>query len=228
MDINYLLLIVAIFLLACAIHGYRKGFLRIAITLVGLVVIMMVVTNISPYVSNFVINKTPVYENVKNKMVDAFSDYNNENNNGLADQENTIKSYGLPELIAGALIENNTDEKYDELAVTVFEDYIAGYLSRIVINAGTFIVLVAVLWAVFYILLFTANILDRIPVLRTLNRVLGLGCNLLIGLIVVWLMFLVGITFLGDELAKNMIAYVRESQLLTYLFNSNPLFQFIK
>lgn len=228
MEINYLLLAVDVFLLACAIHGYRKGFLRIAITLVGLVVIMMVVTKIAPYVSDFVINKTPIYENVKNKMVEAFSDYNNDNNQEITDPESTIESYGLPELIAGALIENNTDEIYDELAVTVFEDYIAGYLSKIVINAGTFISLVAVLWAAFYILLFAANILDKIPVLRTLNRMLGLGCNLFVGILVVWLVFLVGITFLGDDISNVMLLYIRKSQILTFLFNTNPLFGFIK
>jgi len=230
MEINYLLLVVAIFLIASALNGYRRGFLRIAISLVGIVAIMMVVTRIYPYVSDFVIEKTPAYENVRKKVVETYSNYNIEESpeNESKNEEQIIESYNFPELIAGALIENNQEDTYNELAVNVFEEYIAGYLSKMVINAGTFLVLVAILWAALYALLFAADILGRIPVLRTFNKLMGLGCGLLVGVIVVWLLFLVVITFLGEDISALLMTYVNESPFLSYLFNSNPLFDLIK
>lgn len=231
MEINYLLLGVAVFLLACSLHGYRKGFLRIAVSLVSLVVIIVVVTYIAPYVSNYLIEKTPVYENVRNKMVEAFAESGiniDTTDNQITDENAEIESYGLPEVITGALIENNTEETYNSLAVDVFEDYISGYLSRMVIKSGSFLILVAILWAAIYALLFTADILGKIPVLRTFNKLVGLGAGLAVGVIIVWLFFLVIITFFGQELSSLMLSYINKSQTLKFLFNSNQLFKYIK
>lgn len=228
MELNYLLIGVVVFLIASALNGYKRGFLRIAITLVGLVAIMMIVIRVYPYVRDFVIEKTPAYEKVREKVVEAFPKDNSDESTDYENEEQIIESYNLPDLIAGALIENNQEEIYNELAVNIFEEYIAGYLSRMIINAGTFIALVAILWAVLYALLIAADILGRIPVLKTFNKLMGMGCGLVVGVIVVWLLFLVVITFLGDDISSLIMSYVNESPFLSYLFNSNPLFDFIK
>lgn len=236
MEVNYLLLAVVIILIACSVYGYVKGFLRIAVTLVGLVAIIMVVSNIAPYVSNYLIEKTPIYDNVQKKVVQVFSENikkeANEDPNEIyeditQDQTKIIESYNLPEIIIGSLIENTKETIKEDLAVTVFEEYIAGSLSRMVINTGTFLVLVAILWAGIYALLFASDILNMIPVLRTINKTLGMISGFIVGMIVIWLAFLLVITFLGAELSNSMLGYIKQSQILTYLFNSNPLFKLI-
>lgn len=211
-----------------AIHGYRKGFLRIVISLVGLVVVIMAVTVIAPYVSSFLMEKTPLYDNVRQKVVSVFAEQNAKLDNTVPEnQTDTINSYNLPELISGALIENNKQEIYDALKATIFEEYVSGYVARLIIKSGSFIGLVLALWIVVWILLFAADILNRIPVLRTFNRLMGLGTGFIIGLIIVWLLFLIVITFFGNEISAWVLSRVRESQLLTYIFNSNPLFRFV-
>jgi len=227
MGINYLFIFVCIFLIATAIHGYKKGFLRIAITLVGLVVITMVVTKIAPYVSNYLIEKTSAYESVKNRVADSFSD-DSINIEETDNQDQIMETYGLPDVIAGAIIENSKDVSTEDESENAFQEYASEYLSKMIIRAGTFIGLVAILWAAMTILLFTADILGKIPVLRTLNKLMGLGCGALVGVLVIWLLFLVVIAFIGGDLSKDMMMCVKENRLLSYLFNTNPLFRFVK
>ena len=229
MEINYLFVIVVAFLLICSIHGYKKGFLRIAISLVGIVAIIMISTVVSPYISTFVIEKTPVYDNVRNKIVEAFAENNSLLDNTVPENQiKTIDSYDLPELITEALIENNTEEIYNLLAVTVFEDYISVYLSKMIVKSGSFLALVALLWIGLWALLFTADIIGKIPVLRTFNKLMGLCAGLMVSVIMVWLFYLVVLTFFGDDISALMIKYIKESQLLTFLFNTNQLFNYIK
>lgn len=228
MELNYLFIGIVAFLLICAIRGYKKGFLRIVITLVGLVVIIMAVTVISPYVSTFLMEKTPVYDKVRAKVISVFESKNAEFDNSLPENQiKTIESYELPELITTALIENNTEVVYKALAVTVFEDYVSGYMAKMIIKAGSFIGLVAALWIVLWIMLFASDFLNKIPILRTFNRLCGMGTGLTVGIIIVWLFFLIVLTFLGDSMSTWMLDRVSESQLLTFLFNTNMLFRFI-
>ena len=229
MELNYLFIAIAAFLAICAIRGYKKGFLRIVITLVGLIVIIMAVTVIAPYANSFIMNKTPLYDNVRQKVVDIFEEKNAALDNTLPDNQiKTIQSYDLPELITEALIENNTEAVYKALAATVFEEYISGYLAGMMIKAGTFIVLVAALWLILWLMLFTADFLNRIPVLRTFNKLCGLGTSLMIGVIIVWLFFFIVLMFLGDDISTWMLDEVSKSQLLKFLFNTNMLFRFVK
>lgn len=229
MEINYLFICILAFLFICAVHGYKKGFLRIVISLVGIVVIIMVVTVISPVISKIIMEKTPVYNNVREKIVEVFKENNSvRDNTDLENQIETIESYDLPELLTGALIENNKEEIYNALAVTVFEDYISSYLSKMIVNAGSFIALVAILWMALWFLLFTADIINKIPVLKTFNRLMGMGSALLVGVIMVWLFYFVVLTFFGGEISSAMIASIKQSHLLTFLFNTNQLFKYIK
>lgn len=227
MRINYLFIFVCIFLIASAIHGYKKGFLRIAITLVGLVVITMVVTKIAPIASTYIIEKTSAYESIRSRVSDAFSD-GAINIEETESQNQIVESYDLPELITGALLENNIEQSLEEESANAFREYASGYLSKMIIRAGTFIGLVAILWAALTILLFTADVLGKIPVLKTFNRLMGLGCGVMVGIMVVWLLFLVVIAFIGGDISKDLMACVKENNFLSYLFNTNPLFRFIK
>ena len=56
---NYILLIAVLAVLVIgAVKGYTKGFLRLAVWFAGLIAVLFIVTKISPYVSDFLINNT--------------------------------------------------------------------------------------------------------------------------------------------------------------------------
>ena len=129
---NYYLLIAVIIVLAAgAVKGYRKGFLRLAVFFAGLIAVLFIVTKISPYISRFLIENTTLYGNLREKIVTAYenrdSEVNSGENPGNGKENDTIDSFGFPDLISNSLKTNNTSEIYQKLAVSLFRDYISGY-----------------------------------------------------------------------------------------------------
>lgn len=225
---NYCLIAVLIVLLLGVIKGYRKGFLRLAVSLVSLVFIVVISTKVAPYVSDFVINNTSTYENVRHKIIEVYADKNGAIDNSLPENQGaTIDSYGLPELITGALISNNNSDMYHKLAATLFEEYISGYLAKIVIKAGSFCGLFVIFGIIMFIVLTTIKIIEKIPVLKTFNRILGVFAGLSISLIVIWIVFIAIMIFFTDSLGMKMLAQIRDSIFLSYLFNNNMVMKLL-
>lgn len=228
MDINYLFAAVMILFLFCIVNGYRKGFLRIIISLLGIIMVIAAVTVVSPYISDYLINHTKTYEVVKQKVISVFQEDNSRLDNTIPENQTlTIESYDLPDVIKNSLIKNNTSEMYQSLMVTIFEEYIAGYLAKMIINAISFIGLFLMLIIFLWFILFSADIIARIPIIKGLNKILGAAAGAVKALIITWVVFFVVLIFFGNAIGNTMMAEVKDSAFLTLLFNTNMLFRFI-
>ncbi len=229
----YLLTAVLLVLLFGAIRGYMKGFLRIAVWFAGLIAALFIVTKISPYVSDFLINNTTLYDKLKAKIVTA---YENRDVNELPDsaaagdagEDEAIDAFGFPQLISDSLKTNNKSDIYEKLAVSLFKEYIAGYLSALSIKAGTFVGLFLLLAITECVIILAIKILEKIPVLRTFNRLLGMAGGITLSLVMIWLFFIAAMMFLGNSLGSWIFAQVKASRFLTYLFNNNILFDLVR
>jgi len=233
MEYNYLLIAVIIVLIFGAVKGYLRGFLRLAVWFAGLIAALFIVTKISPYASDYFIKNTSIYDNVRQKIITAYESSDSDKDVESAASENErenkkIDSFGFPDLISDSLKSNNTSEIYDRLAVTLFEDYIAGYLASLSIKAGTFVGLFIILAIAECALILATKIIEKIPVLRTFNRLLGMATGITLSLVVIWIFFLAVMMFFGQSFGGWVFANVRSSKFLTYLFNNNILFELIK
>lgn len=228
MNINYLFVATVLLFLICIVNGYRKGFLRIVISLLGIILAIVAVTFVSPHISDYLINHTKTYDVVKQKVIDVFQDDNSKLDNSIPENQTlTIESYDLPDIIKNTLIKNNTSEMYQSLMVTIFEDYIAGYLAKIIINAISFIGLFLMLMIFLWFVLFSADIIAKIPIISGVNKILGAVAGLIKALIIVWIFFFVVLIIFGNNIGNVMMAEVRDSVFLTMLFNLNVLLQLI-
>ncbi len=215
-----LLTVVLVVLLIGAVKGYMKGFLRLAVWFAGLVAVLFIVTKLSPFVSDFIINNTSIYDNIRERIITAYeTEYV---------EKGTIDSFGFPELITDSIESNSTSRIYDRIAVSIFTDYISGYLSTLAIKAGSFVGLFILLGIAELILITAIKILEKIPVLRTFNRLLGMATGITLSLVLVWVFFLAVMMFFGRSFGSWVFAQIKASRLLTYLFNNNILFDLIK
>ena len=231
---EYILLIAVLaVLLYGAVKGYRMGFLRLAVWFAGLIAVLFIVTKISPYVSGFLIENTTLYDNVREKIITA---YEQQKADKLPDaalpgeeaENRTIDSFGFPEIITNSLKENNRSEIYEKLAVSIFRDYISGYLSELSIKAGTFVGLFVILAIVEAVIILAIKILEKIPVLKTFNRLLGMASGITLSLVIIWIFFLAVMMFFANSFGTWVFAQIKASRLLTYLFNNNILFDLVR
>lgn len=216
----YLLIAVVAVLVIGAVKGYSKGFLRLAVWFAGLIAVLFIVTKISPYVSDFLINNTSIYNNIRETIITAYENKYLENG--------TVESLGFPELIMDSIESNSDGSLYEKIAASIFTDYISGYLSTLAIKAGTFVGLFILLAIVELILILAIKILEKIPVLKTFNRLLGMATGITLGLVFVWIFFIAVMMFFGHSFGNWVFAQVKASKLLTYLFNNNILFDLVR
>ncbi len=228
MDVNYFFIAAVALFFICIVNGYRKGFLRIVISLLGIILVIAAVTVVSPHISDYLINHTKTYDSVKQKVISVFEEDNSKLDNSVPQNQTlTIESYDLPDILKTSLIKNNTAQMYQSLMVTIFEDYIAGYLAKLIINAISFIGMFLMLTIFLWFVLFSADIIARIPIIKGLNKILGAAAGFVKALIIVWVFFFVVIIFFGNEIGNTMMTEVKDSQFLSFLFNCNILLRFI-
>ena len=70
---NELLLVVIGIFGICVLIGINKGLIRIAASLLATLLILVMVTFATPYVSDFLSEKTPLTETVKEKCVEKLN-----------------------------------------------------------------------------------------------------------------------------------------------------------
>ena len=230
---HILLIAVLIVLIIGAVKGYNRGFLRLAVWFAGLIAVLFIVTKISPYVSDFLIKNTSLYDSVRARIIEVYEEQNEKElpDNTLpgdAKENEFIDSFGFPALITDSIKTNNTSEIYNKLAVTLFKDYISGYLSALSIKAGTFVGLFLLLALIEFILFLAIKILEKIPVLRTFNRLLGMATGITLSLVFIWIFFIAVMMFFAHSFGEWVFAQVGQSPILTYLFNNNILFDLVR
>ncbi|MCR5107148.1 MAG: CvpA family protein [Lachnospiraceae bacterium] len=227
-EVNWLFVVITGLFAFFMIYGYSRGFLRIAVSIVSMVFVIILVTYLSPLISNSLLENETTYNSIFDKVTEVFKDANSKSRNiTKEEQTTTIESYPLPELMITDLIRHNTEEMYETLKVKIFEEYISGYLTTLIIKAGTFAILFILFRIIMRIIISATSIISRIPIIKGFNKTLGLLAGFLEALIIVWVFFFILIMFMGNPVADSLLSDINSSSLLSALFNANILYGII-
>ena len=72
-------------------------------------------------------------------------------------------------------------------------------------------------------ILSSLKLISSIPVLRGVNRLLGLGVGVLEAVLLIWAVFIVTVAFEFGGISSYILESIRENRLLTWLFQNNYL-----
>lgn len=224
---NILLLGVLIFMALCLLNGYRKGFLKIALSMVAMVATIAIVAFLNPYVSRFLMDNTSLYETLQESTTEFVSDVFETQLempiNSRTDEVFAIDHLTLPKAIREKLVEDNNTVVYEALGVSEFEDYLSRYLACMMLNAvsfvGTLIIAGFLVKAVFVM----ADIVEKIPGIKGMNKLAGTLLGFLQGIIILWIACLVVTAIGATRTGQEILALIRGSVLLSFIYNNNCL-----
>ena len=134
-----------------------------------------------------------------------------------------IENSMLPQFLKDALLENNNTAIYEELDVTTFPEYVAAYISRMLLNVVSFLVTFLIAIILVSALMYAVNIIGELPLLGAINHLAGGVLGIGLGFIIVWIAFLVLTLIYTTEIGTTCYAMVEQSAILTFLYNHNPL-----
>lgn len=223
---NWLFWVVVVFIAYHVIDGIRRGFIRKAVSAVSLIVTLVLVTYLTPQITNFIQNNTSLHENLQEKCSAIFlSDEYNED--VKTDQVLMIENMDLPENIKEMLLENNNTESYDLLAVSGFHDYVGAYLAGLIINALAYLLSFVIVWTTIRAILLALDVVTMLPILHGINKLAGGALGLVYGVALVWIAFLLVTILCNGDLGRQFFALISDNPFLLFLYNQNVIMKIV-
>ena len=134
-----------------------------------------------------------------------------------------IEESAMPEFLKDLLLENNNTAIYEELDVTSFPQYIAAYISRMMLNVVSFLVTFILAFVIVKALMAAVDILGEMPVLGVFNYFGGAVIGAMCALLFVWVLFLAIAVCYSLPIGKICFDMIDSSVFLKMIYESNPL-----
>lgn len=234
MEITWLGIVAIGILVLTGYCGYRKGFVREIMSFFFVFLALALAWMINPYVNSFMMEKTPVYERIQEScrnLVDSqnagSSDEENSDNRNqdesVEKEDSFIDGLGLPEILQKSLIDNNTAEVYKEMAVDSFNDYVSGYLARMIVSGLSYIISYVLANLAIRLLSCILNAIAELPLINGANRLAGAVTGVVKGVLFLWIALLILTILCSTEAGKNGLALVEKDSILNVIYKYDVL-----
>lgn len=217
---TWLGIVVAGILLLTAYKGFRRGFIREIVSFFFVFLALAVSWAINPYVNEFFMENTPVYEKIQESCQSFVESQKKQEltSPGTEEQTGFIEGLELPELLQKGLESNNTAEVYTYLAVDSFGEYISEALARMIVNGLSFFVSYLLATVILRLGTWVLNLLAGLPVLKSANKLAGGLVGAAKGVLFVWIAFLVMTILCSTSIGKEALALIEKDAFLNVLY----------
>lgn len=207
-----------------AVDGYLKGFVKKLGVFVSLIITTILVWIVTPYITEYLMTNTNLYDFFRQNTVEYLSEANGVRDNSVYDNQLvTIDSYNIPNSLKESLRENNNQQVYNSMMVSIFEDYVSAFIAKELVRIIAFICSYIMIFSIFKITILSMEVLTKLPSIEGINQKLGFVFGLFQGLMLIWILLLALSVFAG----KYFFEIVEKSLLLKFLYNNNLLLKFI-
>ena len=222
---NWLAILVLLFLAVYVIRGYCNGFIKTVFSICAVFIALVVASLGSSTLGGVLQDNETIYKAVNNKVVDTLKIETDAKS--TSEQTQYINSLPVPKRMKEALEENNNKKVYELMDTSKFGDYVSGYITSMILNAISFVIIFMVVFILVRVLANVLDIVSRLPVIHTLNKVGGIALGLLHGFIVLWILCVVLTTASGTGVGQMCFKAINESAFLSIIYNNNLLLLFV-
>ena len=218
---NWLLIIVILVLAGNIVWGFSKGFLRVIYSMLAWIAILVFVTWATPYVANVLTEKTNIDNRIETNLDEKLHELVIGDTNGQKEDrepDTQIPGQGkknyrdlqmkLPDAVTNKLFDTN------KIADQILEgsgayDVVAGRATDLVMRVISFVLVLLIAVISFHLLSVVLKVVEKLPLIGGINRLLGLFAGLVKGILIIWLAFAIiamaGTTDIG--IALNSYIY---------------------
>lgn len=244
---NWVLIGVVLVLLGSAYMGWKKGVVKIMLSLVALIATLLITMVLTGPVGNIVKDNTKAYDSLYTKVaeavgkkedvtsaVDELDQYNGQTDIDEAQLQSevnrVIDKFEFPDALKGHL--KSVDiEGFIDNGVTGVQDaivtYLATQITNIIYNAIVFVCVFIIVYVVLAIIIKLVDFVSMLPVIKQINKGVGLIIGLIKGLLYVWLFFIIMSLICNTEFAATVFAYINDNKILTFLYDNNLIMKLL-
>lgn len=230
---NWLLIIVILVLAGNIVWGFSKGFLRVIYSMLAWIAILVFVTWATPYVANVLTEKTNIDNRIESNLDErlhelVIGDTNGQKEDREPDAQNPgqgKKNYRdlqmkLPDVVTNKLFDTN------KIADQILEgsgayDVVAGRATDLAMRVISFVLVLLIAVISFHLLSVVLKVVEKLPLIGGINRLLGLFAGLVKGILIIWLAFAIIAMAGTTDIGIALISYIYESPLLIWVYENN-------
>lgn len=222
MDWTWLGIATAVFLTFSCYMGFKRGFVREVVSMFCVALSFGIVWLINPYVNDFLVENTPVYERIEESSRNLVeSGAENISNPDREQQKGILDNLNLPAFLTDNLEANNTAETYSYLAVKTFADYVSGYLARVAVNGISFLISFLLATILIRMLTWALNLMAALPVIKGANKLAGGALGAVKAVLFIWVAFLVLTILCNTEFGKAGLELIEKDTVLSWLYEKD-------
>ena len=218
---NWLVILVLLFLAAYVIRGYHNGFIKTVFSICAVFIAIIVASLGRETLGGILQDNETIYKAVNNKVIESMQIETEAKS--VSEQTKFINSLPVPKRLKEALEENNNKKVYELMDTSKFGDYVSRYITIMILNTIAFVILFVVTLILVRVLANVFDIISRLPVLNSINKIGGIGLGLVHGFVVLWLLCVVLTISSGTGFGEMCFKAINESAFLSFIYNNNLL-----
>ena len=199
---NWLFWIVVAIIVFFAIRGWNRGLLRILYSLISVVLLIGLISYATPYVTSYIKENTGVYTLLQERCTQALKNRGEstiEEKTSEQTSNTEVAGVSLPEHVTSYITDSGNallDQAgvYDMLGSKLADWILAGISYLLRDHCGIIVSLIGR----------ALRIVSRIPVIKGINRTLGIFAGGFQGLLLIWLLFFAAYFICGNRPWKNV------------------------
>ena len=222
---NYIDGIVLAVLALCVFTTYKKGLVLSLFNLVSWVIGLILTNLLYPFASKM-LRESFLYTNIQKSVARSFG-FDSDTGVTAKIQNELINALSVPDFLKRSLLENNNSEIHTILKVSGIEDYITGYIANMLINAIAMIGVFIIVMILLRVISISLNIITKLPVLHSMDKVGGAFVGVLQGTLVIWLGMVFSVLFFAQADSSPILNSMESSLLAIHFYNNNLILEYI-
>ncbi|MDR2899229.1 MAG: CvpA family protein [Clostridiales bacterium] len=208
--------------IACVVIGYRRGLIRMVFDLAGFVLSFYIAAKLYPVISVYLRQSTNIYTIIKDRIAESLDITGVVNEYIDMGEKAVFENLSVPHFFVELLEKNNIPSVHEMLDVSGLSDYLGGFLSNMVINGISCVLVFIGVSVIMRFFVSAIHILSRLPVISAFNRLGGALAGVVMGALAVWVIVtLFTVIFVGaDPKGESLLM---NSYIGDYLYSNDML-----
>ncbi|MBQ7248139.1 MAG: CvpA family protein [Lachnospiraceae bacterium] len=216
---KYILITVFIAILAAmTVMGYHKGFLKTLVSMLSILLSILFVYFFSGPVTKLIDSNTGLRETIRQSVYEKLLERSEEEAAVTDEQQQAVADDSF---IPGVILEAFNGETNPFGTQEDYNTRLSVHIADLAMKAAGMLVTLVLAFILIRILMGVAGVMNRIPLLGSVNRVLGAAIGLVQGLLILWVLCL-AITAAGSTgLGSSCLEAIGESRILSAFYNGS-------
>ncbi len=212
-------IVIAIF----AIRGYCRGFIKVAFSLVAIILSIILVSVLTPYVKDVLVNRTDVYEKLSEKCTQAvekkYQSHTKEEDPENEDEVLEGANISLPFAVKATMNVLNQGKAsveglYEKAGRTV---------AMWILCALSFVLTLIIVRIIISLIEGALDLVTKLPVVHGTNQILGVAAGLLQGLLVIWIGCIILTVFCTSDTFDIIYKEIASNKYLQFVYEHNGI-----